>query len=144
MNYNYNSKKAVVVLSSTIESSIALNVTGHLCISLGANIDDTELMGQKEIYDKSDKKHIGISRYPVITTKLKPSKLKTFIQNVKENYQDIFIVDYPLEMLETGHDEELVEALKNINNEDIIYYGALIYGDTEIINQLTGKFSLWR
>ena len=144
MNYDYNSKKAVVVLSSTIEPSIALNVTGHLSISLGANIDNNELMGQKEIYDKSGDKHIGISKYPVITTKLKPSKLKAFIQNVKVNYQNIFIADYPLEMLETGHDEELVEALKNINNEDIVYYGAIIYGDTEIINQLTGKFSLWR
>lgn len=144
MSYNYNNKKTVLVLSSSLEPAIALNVVGHLSIALGAYIDNDELMGRKELLDKSGVKHIGISKYPVIATKLKPSKMKTLIDNVKENYPDIFVVDYPSAMLTTGHDDELSEVLSNIETVDIDYYGVLLYGEMSKINELTGKFSLWK
>jgi hypothetical protein len=47
-------------------------------------------------------------------------------------------------MLETGHDDELAAAIAASAEADIEYLGALFYGPTEVINSITGKFSLWR
>ena len=54
------------------------------------------------------------------------------------------MVDYPREMLETRTDEELVIALNQKENEQLEYLGAVIYGNTEDVNEITGKFQLWK
>ena len=56
----------------------------------------------------------------------------------------VFLADYPEQMLITGHDDELADALSSIEETDINYLGAILYGESDLINQLTGKFSLWR
>lgn len=47
-------------------------------------------------------------------------------------------------MLETGHDDELAEAIQNKEEEKIEYLGAVFYGDSRDIDEITGKFQLWR
>ena len=47
-------------------------------------------------------------------------------------------------MLETRTDEELVIALNQKENEQLEYLGAVIYGNTEDVNEITGKFQLWK
>ena len=70
MNYDYKGKKIVGVIASNVEPAIALNVMGHLAVSIGAYADK-EIMGQAYIKDKSGVNHVGISRYPFIITKVK-------------------------------------------------------------------------
>lgn len=141
MNYNYKDKKIVAVLASNLEIGIAFNVIGHLSISIGANIDK-ELMGKSPIVDKSGINHLGISKYPFIITKVKQSKIKRVIDEAREN-GNILIADYPKEMLTTGHDNELVEAISNIEEKNIEYLGVILCGSSEDINVITGKFQLW-
>ena len=47
-------------------------------------------------------------------------------------------------MLETRTDEELVESIKSKENDKLEYLGAVIYGDTKDVDEITGKFKLWR
>ena len=47
-------------------------------------------------------------------------------------------------MLETRTDEELITSISNKENEKLEYLGAILYGDTKEINEITGKFQLWR
>ncbi len=47
-------------------------------------------------------------------------------------------------MLETRTDEELVESIKSKENDKLEYLGAVIYGDTKDVDEITGKFQLWR
>ena len=141
-NYNYNDYKTVIVLSSKLEPKVAMNVVGHLSISIGAYTDNKLLMGQTEITDRDGNIHIGISRYPVIATKVKPGKLQNLVQIIKEN-SELLVIDYPEEMLTTGHDSELVEAIEKKTNSDINYLGIAVFGKTDVVNQFTGKFTLW-
>ena len=53
------------------------------------------------------------------------------------------IADYPREMLETRTDEELVEAISIKDEEKIDYLGAILYGNTEDVDKITGRFQLW-
>lgn len=47
-------------------------------------------------------------------------------------------------MLDTRTDEELVEAVSKKDNEKLEYLGAIIYGDTKDVDEITGRFQLWR
>lgn len=139
---NYEDKKIVGIIASNVEPAVALNVIGHLAISIGKYSDD-EIMGKKIITDKSEVQHLGISKFPFIITKVKSGKLKTTIDIAKNN-PNILVADYPKEMLETRTDEELVESISSKENEKLEYLGAVLYGNTKDIDEITGKFQLWR
>ena len=141
MSYNYFEKKYVVVLSSKLDIGVAFNVASHLCISAGYY--STNHMGREKLVDGSGILHQGISKYPVIITKVKPSKLKLYIEKAKEN-KKLLTIDYPSNMYETGHDDELAESLLKTQNENIDYFGFLIFGNKEDVDEITSKFTLWK
>src|SRR5271156_2678045 len=107
MSYDYKAKKIVAVLASDLEVGVALNVIGHLAISIGAFAED--LMGRPQLQDASGFSHLGIAKYPFIITKLKSNKLKTLIEQVR-NQKNIVMADYPEPVLLTGDDDELANA----------------------------------
>ena len=139
---NYEDKKIVGIIASNVEPAIALNVIGHLAISIG-KYSNKEIMGKEIITDKSGIKHLGISQFPFIITKVKAGKLKNTIDLAKQN-PNLLVADYPRDMLDTRTDEELVSSIGSKENEKLEYLGAIIYGNTEEVNNITGKFQLWR
>lgn len=139
--YNYREKKIVAVLSSNLEAGIALNVIGHLAISLGFHAQNG-IMGRPKLIDASNIEHLGISKYPFIITKVKPGKLRKAIVEARAN-RNIIVADYPKEMLTTGHDDELLTEISKIHESEIEYLGAIFYGSTDEIDKITGRFTLW-
>ena len=115
---------------------------GHLAISIG-KYSDTEIMGKSIITDKSGINHLGISQFPFIITKVKQGKLKNAIDLAKQNPK-LLVADYPKDMLDTRTDNELVKSINSKENDKLEYLGAIIYGNTEDVNSITGKFQLWR
>lgn len=139
---NYEDKKIVGIVASNVEPAVALNVIGHLAVSIGKNSGD-EIMGKSIITDKSGVNHLGISQFPFIITKVKAGKLKNTIDIAKSN-PNLLVVDYPKDMLDTRTDNELVASISSKENDKLEYLGAIIYGDTKDVDEITGKFSLWR
>lgn len=139
---NYEDKKIVGIIASNVEPSVALNVIGHLAVSIG-KYSNSEIMGQSVITDKSGINHLGISQFPFIITKVKAGKLKNAIDVAKSNPK-LLVADYPKDMLDTRTDEELVASINAKENDKLEYLGAIIYGDTKEVNEITGKFQLWR
>ncbi|MFJ5175613.1 DUF2000 domain-containing protein [Streptomyces griseoviridis] len=143
MTYDYRAKKTVLVLASHLEPGVALNVAGHLSVALGAHGDDGDLMGRDVLKDASGVPHTGISRYPVIVTKVKQNRLRRLVAEARER-DDVFWADYPEQMLTTGHDDELADAVAGTAEEDIAYLGVMVYGPLDAVTALTGRFSLWQ
>lgn len=139
---NYEDKKIVGIIASNVDATTALNVIGHLAISIGKYSND-EIMGQKVITDRSGVSHLGISKFPFIVTKVKASKLKNAIDIARKNPK-LLVADYPKDMLDTRTDDELVASIAAKDEADLEYLGAIIYGDTEDVNAITGKYQLWR
>lgn len=139
---NYEDKKIVAILATNVDVSTALNVIGHLSIAIG-KYSNKEIMGKPILLDKSNIQHLGISRFPFIVTKVKSGKLKNAIAMAKEN-PNLLVADYPKDMLETRTDEELVASIKSKENEKLEYLGAIIYGGTKEVDDITGKFQLWK
>ena len=138
----YEDKKIVGIIASNVEPSVALNVIGHLSVAIG-KYSDKEIMGQPIITDKTGVNHLGISKFPFIITKVKAGKLKNAIDMAKCN-PNLLVADYPKDMLETRTDDELIESISGKENDKLEYLGAVIYGDTKDVNEITGKFQLWR
>lgn len=139
---NYEDKKIVGIISTNVDASVALNIIGHLAISIG-NYSQDKIMGKPIITDKSNINHLGISRFPLIITKVKASKLRKAIDKTKEN-PNLLVADYPKDMLETRTDDELVYSISNKENEQLEYLGATLYGDTKDVDEIIRKFQLWR
>jgi len=51
MSYNYKQKKIIAIIDSTIPEWQALNILGHMSISLGVNKDE-DLMSREILTDK--------------------------------------------------------------------------------------------
>lgn len=100
-------------------------------------------MGQPTITDKSGVEHLGISKFPFIITKVKAGKLKNTIDIAKNN-PNLIVADYPKDMLDTRTDNELVASISSKENDKLEYMGAVIYGNTKDVDEITGKFQLWR
>lgn len=138
----YEDKKIVGIVASNVEPAVALNVIGHLAISIGKYSND-EIMGKPVIADKSGINHLGISQFPFIITKVKSGKLKTAIDLAKQN-PNLLVADYPKDMLDTRTDDELVASINSKENDKLEYLGAIIYGNTTDVDNITGKYQLWR
>lgn len=139
---NYEDKKIVGIIASNVEPAVALNVIGHLAISIG-KYSNGEIMGKPVITDKSGIEHLGISQFPFIITKVKSGKLKNAIDIAKSN-SNLLVADYPKDMLDTRTDNELVESISSKENDKLEYLGAVIYGNSKDVDEITGKFQLWR
>lgn len=140
--YSYDERKTVVLLSSSIDMPTALNVVGHLTLAIGADRSE-EIMGRAQLPDASGTPHHGISRYPVIVLKGRAGKVRKAVEAAR-SAGDLVIVDYPEEMLHTGHDDELATALEHRQEADLNYLGVAAYGPAEKINEIFGRFTLWR
>lgn len=140
--YNYQAKKVVVVLSNKLDPGVALNVVGHLGISIG-RYAEADLMGREFLADASSVKHLGIAKYPVIVTQVKPSTVRKALDQARKN-PNILVADFPRQMLDTGHDNELFEAIAAASEPALEYLGAILYGPADDVNMITGKYSLWR
>lgn len=139
---NYEDRKIVAVIASNVSAEEALNVIGHLAVAVG-KYSDAEIMGRPVITDKSGVEHMGISQFPFIVTKVKVGKLKNAIEKAKSN-PNLLVADYPREILETRTDDDLADAIEAKENDKFKYMGAIIYGNTKDVDEITGKFSLWR
>jgi hypothetical protein len=139
MNYDYNEKKIVAVIDEGLPIGMALNALGHMSFSIG-NFSDDSWMGKKEIVDLGSHIHKGISKYPFIVLKADKSEIKNLVDKARE--KKMLFIDYPKEMFDTGHDDELVEAIGK--SDDFTYHGIVIAGKTSELKEMTSHLRLYR
>ena len=141
MTYEYKDRKIVCVVSEALELWQAMNVVGHMSISLGAHKDEF-LMGRDQLCDASGIKHPGIARYGLIIKKGNPNTIRAALEMAR-SMRGVSHVEFPREMLDTSHDDELSDSISKKEESGLEYLGALFYGATTDINVITKKFPLW-
>lgn len=139
--YDYRAKKIVAVIDSNLPIGQAFNALGHLAFASGRNADDS-WMGTRVLFDKDGIAHIGNAKYPFIILKANKEEIKELISKAKE--KGIFVVDFPKQMYEMGEDEDLVKAIKKVENASLIYFAAVLLGTTEELKTLTSHLSLYK
>jgi len=140
-DYNYRDNKIVAIIDEVLPPGKALNALGHLSVGLGNHLDKS-WMGRENYTDADGNKHPGIARYPFII--LKASREEIIHIHDSALASNLTVHDFPEEMFETGHDDELNESLAKTNKSTLSYGAILIAGKSEDINNLTSKLDLYK
>jgi hypothetical protein len=135
-------KKFVVVLNRSHELSRLTSGLGHVTAGLAASLTQTGEDLRFLTYESADGQQFSsISDYSFIVLKGRRGQLKTFHAALRE--KELPCVTYLDTMLEGGTAVEMA-ATKQRNFEDLEVLAIATFGDVDVLNGLTKKFSLWQ
>ncbi len=134
------SNKLVAVMNEKIEPGIVMNALAHMCIGFGADIGKEPLRPTNYV-DADGGSHPHISEMPFMILKANSNKIRGLRQAALE--AGIQFVDFT-DTMTVGTYLEQLERTKNTKEEQLVYYGIVLFGDWQKVSELTRKFSLWK
>ena len=134
------SKKLVAVMNKSVEPGVIMNALAHSCIAFGAKIG-TEPLQLVDYVDQEGNIHPDISKMPFIILRENSNKIRGLYQQaVALNIPHAVFTD----TMTVGTWEEQVDRTKATKQDDLIFYGIVLFGDYQQVHELTKKCSLWR
>lgn len=132
--------KFVAVLNWKIETWKVMNALAHATVWLTGNIEKKDDLWVINYEDKDSGEHFA-SKYPFIILKAKNSnQIRTLRNNLIE--QSLNYASFNNCMTVWSYEEQL-EKSKNTNEQDLEYFWIVTFWDSDKLNPLTKKFSLW-
>lgn len=128
------------MLNKRIEPGKVMNALAHMCIGLGAVIGEKELR-LTNYRDADGGSHPYISEIPFIILCENSNKIRTLRQNALA--KNVLFNDFT-DTMTVGTYQEQIERTAQVNDSDLIYYGIVLFGDWDVVTELTRKCSLWR
>ncbi|WP_045385424.1 DUF2000 domain-containing protein [Vibrio rotiferianus] len=136
-----NQKRFVAVISKKVEVGRAVNVLGHLSVSLASQLSDGDAV-YTDYHDLDGNVHPNISHYPFIVLRADNSnKIRKLRQEALG--KSIRFSDFTHTMVEGGSEVQQ-QTTKNTPEAELQYLGICLFGETETLRELTKKFSLYR
>ncbi len=132
--------KLVAVMNEKIEHGIIMNALAHMCIGFGSEIGKDPLRLTNYV-DADGGKHPSISEMPFMILKANSNKIRGLRQAALQ--ECVKFVDFTNTMTIGTYVEQL-ELTKQTKDEELIYYGIVLFGDWKKVTDLTRKFSLWK
>lgn len=132
--------KLVAVMNEKIEPGIIMNALAHMCIGFGSDIGKEPLRLTNYI-DADGGSHPNISEMPFMILKANSNKIRGLRQAAIN--EGIKFVDFT-DTMTIGTYVEQIERTAKTKDEELIYYGIVLFGDWNKVSELTRKFSLWR
>jgi tetrahydromethanopterin S-methyltransferase subunit F len=139
MNISF-SNKLVAVMNEKIESGIIMNALAHMCIGFGSEIGKDPLRLTNYI-DANGGSHPSISEMPFMILKANSNKIRGLRQAALD--EGIKFVDFTNTMT-IGTYVEQIERTQQTKEEELVYYGIVLFGDWSKVSELTRKFSIWK
>ena len=142
MNIGELTHKFVAVLNKKVPIGVLMNSLGHMAAGLAGSYPNLSEMRFDSYIDQNNNDHKSISDNPFIILQADNSnQIRTLRQQLVE--MGIHFVDFTNTMT-IGTYIEQQERTRNTPEDQLEYYGICMFGDKELLNQLTKKFSLWR
>jgi hypothetical protein len=141
-NYENNGKKFVVILNAKAEIPILMNAVGHIAAGIGTCDGNKKEMDFLQYADADGTFHPAISKYPLIVLKAKNSdqirrvRLFAIANGVTYN-------DFTDTMLGFSADDQL-EKTRNRKEIDLEYHAIILFGEAELLDKETRRFSLFK
>lgn len=132
--------KLVAVLNKDIEPGVIKNALAHMCIGLGAEVGK-ELLRLDTYQDAESNGYPDISQIPFIILRAKGSEIRKTVHAAREHSikHSVF-----LNTMTGGTYVEQLDRTRNTHEDQLVYYGCVLFGDWEKLTEFTRKFSLWR
>lgn len=132
------SDKLVAVLNEKIEPGVAMNALAHMVVGLGASVERKEALRLTDYADADGNSHANISEIPFMVLKARNSnQLRQLRAALLAN--KVHFVDFTNTMT-IGTYKEQIERSRQTKEADLEYYGIAIFGDWNIVSELTKKF----
>jgi len=132
--------KLVAVLNKSIEPGKVMNALAHMCIGLGSVIGK-EALRLTDYKDADGGSHPFVSELPFIILSENSNKIRKLRNDAIAH--NIIFNDFTDTMTVGTYQEQIARTLQ-VKDENLIYYGIVLFGDWNIVTELTKKFSLWR
>lgn len=133
--------KLVAIVNKQIETGVLMNAVAHMCLGFGAH------MGHNELHLMNYKNADGfiypnISKMPFIILREKNSnKIGNLLMKAKEASVQYSV--FTNTMTEGSWEDQETRTLAT-KQEEIIYYGLVLFGPHETVTELTRKLSLYK
>ena len=133
--------KSVAVVNKQIGMGVAMNALAHMCLGFGAHMGASDL----HLMDYENAEgfiYPNISKMPFIILREKNSnKIANLLMKAKD--AGIQYSVFTNTMTEGTWEDQKLRTLST-KPEEIIFYGIVLFGPKKIVEELTGKLSLWR
>lgn len=116
------------------------NALAHMCIGLGSAISQPDLR-LTDYQDADGGPPPFISEIPFIILSENSNKIRKL--RFAALSQNILLNDFT-DTMTAGTYQEQIERTAQTREENLIYYGIVLFGDWEKVTELTKKCSLWR
>jgi hypothetical protein len=135
--------KFVVVLNKKIEPGVALNAAAHMaaCLAGQASEEDRENMMFVNYKDADEGIH-PVSALSLIVLRARNSNQIRRARNDAAQ-QGVLFVDFLESMTKDTYVEQM-ERTGQLKEEELEYWGLCLFGPKEVLDTITGKFSMWR
>ena len=132
--------KLVAVLNKGIEPGRVMNALAHMCIGLGSVIGQ-EALRLTDYCDADGGSHPYISELPFIILSENSNKIRKLRTEAIAHH--ILCNDFT-DTMTIGTYQEQLERTVQVKEEQLIYFGIVLFGDWDKVTELTKKCSLWR
>ena len=130
--------KLVAVMNEKVEAGRQMNSLAHMCIGFGAHVGK-ESLRLTDYKDAGGNSHPHISEIPFIILEANSNKIRNLRKLAIE--QNIAFVDFTHTMIE-GTFQEQIERSRLTKEEDLTYFGIVLFGEWDKVTEMTRKFSL--
>jgi len=137
-----NSKRFIAILNKKIDIGKQLNALGHMTAGLAGGHKNKAEMCFLQYQDKDGGVHPNISHFPFIVLKADNSNKIRKVRNeaIKRN---IPFANFTSTMT-VGTSQQQKDATRETLEEELEYYGIVLFGSTSELREFTGKFSLFQ
>ena len=135
-------KRFIAVHNKKVELGRLMNALGHATAGLAGGSGKAEEMCFLQYEDKNGGKHPNISHYPFIVLKADNSNKIRTVRN-ECIARNIPFSDFTSTMT-VGTSQEQQDRTRLTPEEELDYYGIVMFGSTDELREFTGKFSLYQ
>jgi hypothetical protein len=136
-----NAFRFVAVLNKKVDIGKLMNALGHMTAGLAGKVCQQD-MHFLDYRDKDGGSHPGISHFPFIVLVADNSnKIRTVRKEAIA--RGIPFTDFTSTMT-LGSSQQQLNATEATPEAELEYYGLCLFGQTEILKEFTGKFSLFK
>ncbi len=132
--------KLVAIINKDLPIGVAMNALAHMTLGLGATLEK-DMLHLDNYTDKDGNVYPNISRMPFIILRGKSGEIKKAVKAIKElNLSHGIFINT---MTGGTYKEQLVNTAQT-PEEQLTFYGVVLFGPIQVVNSVTKKFSLWR
>lgn len=127
-------------MNKSIEPGKIMNALAHMCIGFGASLSK-EKLNTIDYEDKTGNIYPNISKMPFIILSANSNKINALRKSAFECGMQYSVFT---DSMTVGTWDEQLARTKATLEEELNYFGIVLYGEWGKLSEMTKKFSLWK